>query len=365
MRERRGYVFQENGKWYARVTITDETGKRRNYKRTAASKVEANKLLRELNTDLDTGKGIQPSQQKRINFEELADYYLKFHAIPARFLEGYKVEGMKGSDIVRIYVATFRKHFGKMPLSKIGYPELVEFRDTRLRTKTYKKTPRSLTTVNRELANLRRMFSVAVEQGWVERNPFRSGPGIISPSVEKRRERILLYDEEIRLLAACDTPRRRHLRLLLITLLDTGARKGELLQLKWSDIDLNSQLITIRAENSKTMKERVVGITRRLHYELSARQTEIRERSDRVFQFKSVRSVFESACKDAGIIHGGLDGLTLHCLRHTAATRLVNGQLPIQLVGRILGHTQVNTTYRYLSADTDTLKRAAEILSER
>jgi integrase len=60
--------------------------------------------------------------------------------------------------------------------------------------------------------------------------------------------------------------------------------------------------------------------------------------------------------------HGGIDGLTLHSLRHTAATRLVKGNLPIQMVGRILGHTQPQTTYRYLSANDETLFQAASIL---
>jgi site-specific recombinase XerD len=67
-------------------------------------------------------------------------------------------------------------------------------------------------------------------------------------------------------------------------------------------------------------------------------------------------------CQIAGIKHGGIDGLTLHCLRHSAATRLVQGGMPLQLAGRILGHSQVNTTYRYLSANSETIAQAAAIL---
>lgn len=76
----------------------------------------------------------------------------------------------------------------------------------------------------------------------------------------------------------------------------------------------------------------------------------------------NVRKSFASACRLAGIKHGGIDGLTLHSLRHTAATRLVQGGMPVQLAGRILGHSQVNTTYRYLSANAETLAQAAAIL---
>jgi integrase len=82
-----------------------------------------------------------------------------------------------------------------------------------------------------------------------------------------------------------------------------------------------------------------------------------------VFNITSnVRNSFASACEIAGIKHGGIDGLTLHSLRHTAATRLVKSGMNPQLAGRLLGHSQPQTTYRYLSADLETAKRAAEIL---
>jgi integrase len=76
----------------------------------------------------------------------------------------------------------------------------------------------------------------------------------------------------------------------------------------------------------------------------------------------NVRKSFASVCKVAGIKHGGIDGLTLHSLRHTAATRLVQSGLNPQLAGRLLGHSQPQTTYRYLSADLQIAKQAADIL---
>jgi integrase len=107
-----------------------------------------------------------------------------------------------------------------------------------------------------------------------------------------------------------------------------------------------------------------VAITLRLFDELKRLWQESDKSLDSlVFGIKdNVRKSFSSACKTAGIKEGGINGLTLHCLRHTAATRLVKGQLPIQMVGRILGHTQPQTTYRYLTADNQTLHQAASIL---
>ena len=58
----------------------------------------------------------------------------------------------------------------------------------------------------------------------------------------------------------------------------------------------------------------------------------------------------------------GLNDVRFHDLRHTAATRLVGAHIPISEVGRILGHTQTNTTYRYVNANAETAKRAAAAL---
>ena len=56
--------------------------------------------------------------------------------------------------------------------------------------------------------------------------------------------------------------------------------------------------------------------------------------------------------------------LTPHKLRHTYATRLVSKHLPLSEVGRVLGHTQPTTTYRYVNANVETARRAADALNE-
>lgn len=363
MKERKGYVFAQGGKWYARITLTDATGKRRNVKRTANSKPAAKTLLKQLCLQLET-EGIEAIDSLQRTFSDLADHYRDNYAIPAKILENQRVEGMRDFQRVRGFVERFRIFFGSRKLREITHGDISKYRSHRLQIETQYKRQRSITTINRELSCLRRMFNIALQCGWVVKNPFNCGDTLIQTFYERRRERILTLAEETLLLEACDDPIRSHLKPLLIALLDTGARKGEMLKLQWSDVDLDKRIITIRAQNTKTLRERQVGITERLYRSL----TELWNDSDGqlssvVFGIASnVRRSFASACKIAGIKHGGLDGLTLHCLRHSAATRLVKGQLPIQMVGRLLGHTQINTTYRYLSADNDTAKQAATIL---
>ena len=58
----------------------------------------------------------------------------------------------------------------------------------------------------------------------------------------------------------------------------------------------------------------------------------------------------------------GLPDLRSHDLRHTHATRLVAAHIPLSEVGRVLGHTQPVTTYRYVNANVETARRAAAVL---
>lgn len=87
-----GYTYEENGKWYARFTFTDSTGRRRNIKRRAGSKSQAREVLRRLLLELDT-HGSKSVQSSNMTFNDLADFYAKHYLRPAEFVNGRKVAG--------------------------------------------------------------------------------------------------------------------------------------------------------------------------------------------------------------------------------------------------------------------------------
>jgi integrase len=70
------------------------------------------------------------------------------------------------------------------------------------------------------------MLNVAEREGWILWSPFAAGDSLISLADEKKRERILTREEEIKLLAACDTPQRAHLKAIVICALDTGMHRS-------------------------------------------------------------------------------------------------------------------------------------------
>lgn len=365
-KDRTGYVGKDKkGRWFARVTVTDESGKRRNIAKRAGDKSEARQVLKTLLRKLDD-EGSRVVAYERLTFNDLADFYERHYCKPAEYADGKKVAGLRDVYRAQYCLRRFRKHFGKRLLREIMYRDVRAYYLLRLKEPTHYASQPSIATMNRELGVLRRIFGISVREGWIARNPFQMGEPLISPASERRRERILTVEEEGRMLAACEHPQRKFLRPLIICLLDTGARLSEFLQhLRWRAVCFDTRSVILEAMTTKTLKGRRVMMTERMFQELMA----LREASDgagdsRVFNstVRQVRFAFRAACKEAGVPYGSPDGITLHSLRHTAATRLVKGQMPLQLVGRILGHSQPQTTYRYLTADADATAQAAAIL---
>jgi integrase len=359
-KERSGMIFQrEKDVWYARITFTNESGKRRYVKRRAENKSHAKELVKQLLREYED-HGEQAIESAQMTFKELADFYEKTYLVEPQYLDDRKVAGLRSAYDLRLRLLVLQNHFGKRKLRGITHGDIERFRTIRLQTHTRHGKQRSIATVNRELSVLRRILNVATRNGWILKNPFYGNTSLITPGDEKPRERIITKYEEEQLLAAC-TGLRVHLRPIIICALDTGMRRGEIFKLRWSDIDFTHRIITVRAFNTKTMRERQVAITERLICELEALYELSTKQPDALCFgiYNSVKKSFNSARKSAG-----LPDVRFHDLRHTHATRLVTAHMPLSEVGRMLGHTQANTTYRYVNANVETAKRAAAVLNE-
>lgn len=360
-RPRTGSIWKHEGHLFARVTYTDEFGKRRDLKRKAFSKTHARQLIKEMLREIED-RGESSLDSSRLTFAQLAKHYKERYVTPARYIESRKIAGLRSHTEVKRIVEILGKHFGSKRLRSITHGDILQFRTKRLDTKVKFKTApsrqRSIATVNRELTVLRRMLSIAHREGWILRHPFSGSDTIISPSDETKRTRILSRNEEELLLDACDENRSR-LRPIVICALDTGMRRGEILSLRWQDVDLVNKRINIQAMNTKTLRARSVPITSRLLAEFG--KLPRRDPADRVFGVTdTVKRSWATAKRIAGI-----SNLKFHDLRHTCATRLVQGGLPIAEVSRILGHTSIATTFRYANIDDSTFDRALNILERK
>ena len=129
------------------------------------------------------------------------------------------------------------------------------------------------------------------------------------------RERVLSEEEEERLVQHSS----EHLKPIIITASNTGMRLGEILRLKWSQIDLNTR--RIRVENTKSGKNRLIEINQNLYDVLRLKNGQspyVFPNPDTGKPLTTVKRAFKSACRRAGI-----EGLRFHDMRHTFGTRLI------------------------------------------
>ena len=353
MRERKGSIFTRNGQPYARLQFVDANGKKRDLWRKCESRKQAKEVLKKLLREVEDN-GTKALDTARMTLDQLCDYFQTRYLNQAEYVDGRKISGVRSIKPVLTTLKALRGHFGKRLVRSITYGDLEDYKRLRLKTPTSKGHQRSIAAVNRELSKLRRILGIAVREGWLIKNPFQVGDPLICIADERKRERILSSEEEARLLSFC-TGKRSHLRPIIIAAIDTGCRLGELRKMKWKDIDFEAGLITIQAFNTKTMRERQVSLTTRLRFELEALTREV---EDLVFGFRdNVKKSFASARRQAG-----LDDVRFHDLRHTHGSRLDDLGFSLAKIGSQLGHSQVQTTLRYVNRDKAGIKQVAVAL---
>lgn len=357
-RERTGSVkyCEKLKKWRARLTAVDETGKRLDIRRLAPTKTAANLELKRMMRDLDD-HGPQIIEGERLTFAKLASIY-SGHKLQEPVYKGEtKVSGMRSWKNQLVFLKPLVDHFGRARIRAITHAELEKYKAKRIETPTRRGADRSIAGVNRELSLLRAILNYARRSGWLVRNPFEMGESIISHADENKRDRIITFDEEARLLEACTGPR-AHLRALIITAIDTAMRRGEMLKLTWSDVDFDRELIRVRKTTTKTWEARTVGMTARVKDELLLLfEAAPPDPAGLVFGLSGMKRSFATACRLAGI-----DDLHWHDLRHVGTSRMIaSGMAPLEAM-KITGHKQMTTFLRYLNVDAEAARRAARSL---
>jgi len=215
-------------------------------------------------------------------------------------------------------------------LSELSGADAAKYRDDRLS----KVKP---ATVRRELVVLRHVFEVARSEWNI---PLHSNPvhALKLPKDSRPRNRRLEADEAGKLLDAIGKRTAWYLRPLLLLAIETGMRCGELLSVRWRDVDLRSR--TIRLLRTKNGEPRVVPLSPLASTLLSS----LSKSDDRVFPVSpnAVRLAWERLRARAGI-----EDLRLHDLRHEAVSRFFELGLTTPEVALISGHRDPRMLHRY------------------
>ena len=270
-----------------------------------------------------------------------------FEAHAKEFLELYSKQNKRSWQSDEISLKHLIEFFKGKCLSEITSESIEKYRVQR------KADGVSPSTINRELSCLKTFYSKAIEWEKVDRNPAQKVKKFREPH---SRERILTADESRRLIAAASPA----LRPVLIVALNTGMRRGEILSLRWPDVDSVKGFILIG--DSKSGKSRTVPMNGPVFETLSAmRKAEgfVFDNPETGTHVLDVKTAFLGACRRAGI-----KGVRFHDLRHTAASRMVESGVDLVTVSKILGHASIQMTMRYAHPTEQNMRQAVGKLGE-
>lgn len=345
-----GSIYQKGKTWYARLRYTDADGRSREKKRSCRSQSIAKNRLKDLKLEVENAAA------GRKLYSDVDAFFRREYVHEARFVGGKIVSGYRTKkNQIEYYLDLLKDRFGERYVDEITYSDLFDLKrwleqtPIKVTDERPEGKPRSVAEIHMYLKFARRVFNVAIEQGWLAVNPFRRGRPLIQNSLEVERTRILSVEEESRLLDQCTGPR-DHLRPQIIFAIETGVRRGELETLKWSAVDLTRRTIKIEAGNTKTLRERLVPITERLRQVLIQLRGNTLKPNSRIFQNGDTKRSFNTACRLAG-----LNDVHFHDLRHTAITRMLEKGIPQALVMKISGHSQIKTFLRYVNQTPESI----------
>lgn len=207
-------------------------------------------------------------------------------------------------------------------------------------------------TINSYRSRLSAIFNHAIQNRQINFNPVR----FIKKYREYPRERYLSQKEAFLLLKECKNSKNNELYAIVVPALNTGMRAGEILNLTFHNIAGNH--IILFGEQTKSSLPRRVPLNSSAKNVLMEHISTSINQYGRVFASRSIRECFKYAK-----IRAGIKGLRFHDLRRTFATYLKDGNIDIHTISKILGHTSITTTERYLGVNQMKLLDSVQILS--
>lgn len=316
-------VKHENGRWYIHYADRN-TGRSRELSARTDSKSIAKQRLAEF----EAAQALPPPEHQ-ISVSQILDKYLddrkgRVAAYGSLFYAASNVREKLG-------------HYQPQHLTKLA---------VRTFTRDRRAEGRSDGTIIKDLNTLRSALSLAAKEGWI-----RKAPHIELPPKPPPKQRWLTREEAEDLLKAAEqTP---HLHLFLLLALYTGARKSAILDLTWDRVsdDLSTIDYTLPGRPESKKRRAIVPTAGRVREALEIAQQLATSRY--VIEFhgkpcKDVKRAWGDTLKRSGIEH-----CTIHDLRRTCATWLVQAGVPTRQIARMLGDTEkmIEQVYGHHSPD--------------
>jgi integrase len=307
--------------------------------------------------NLQRGRNIKDYEMSKKTLAELIDRYIE-EVLPEK-KESYQ----KKSKMILLY---WKKQLGVRLLKDITPSLLSNHKNILLKEAngraTKNATSRTGSTVNRYMAYLSVVFTKAYKEWeWMSENPMLK---VEKCKEAKGRTRFLSEEEQKNLLNACKESTTPLLYLLVILALSTGARYGELLNLKWENVkfDNKEKKVTLYLMNTKNGDNKNVELNG-YPYSLLKEHSKIRNINTKYIFARpdgkkpyDLRTQWENARDRAGLVD-----FRFHDLRHTTASNLAMNGASLRDIAEILGHKTMQMTKRYSHL---TEKYSAKVLAD-
>lgn len=281
--------------------------------------------------------------------------YIKIYK---KWSKPYKSEGTYKHD--QYNLARYKTTFKTNLLRKITAIQLEDYIRER-------RGSCEISTVNREIGFLKAFFSKAVEWEYLDKSP---AARLKLFKQSKRRVPRFFTEKEVELVLHKSKTISSYLHLIILTGVETGLRKSELIHLSWKDINLDNLSIIVQAKSNWHPKDyaiRSIPIGTELALELKKHKLKQEGISRWVFptvygtaRKNNLGRGFKRLLKKCGLYDRGTGW---HTLRHTFASHLVMKGTPLKTVSELLGHTSTRTTEIYSHLAPDHLREAIAKLS--
>lgn len=302
----------------------------------------AEAILAKVKTQIVEGEFFDKLEERERKFREMMERYLKEQSV-------LKAPKSRVRDVSAL------KHllpvFGEKLLAEITPKSLAAYKTQR------RIEGAAPATTNKELQLVRHAFNLTIrEWEWCRNNPMHK---VSMEPVHNQVDRWLTADEETRLLNASPV----WLREIIIFALNTGMRQGEILALKWQDVDFCRGTLVVM--KSKNRERRTVPLNNIVFELLAAKRAACGGKDGLVFltglgnplQARYLVRAFTKARDRADI-----PDFRFHDLRHTFATRLVQKGVDLYKVQRLLGHKTGLMTQRYAHHSPESLRDGVKVL---